>query len=74
MANKLLMIKVAGNDRTYWFDFYGDPKHLEGWRADGLEINEVCNVIPELVVQIGLLRPWLFLQDLFNFRNPLGRG
>ena len=43
---KLLSVTVRGRDNEYCFTFYGDPRHLESWRADGLEVYEVCNVIP----------------------------
>lgn len=73
MAKKLLSINVHGQDRNYWFEFYGDTDYLAGWRADGLVIDEICNVIPEAVVDMGLMRPWIFFQDLFNFKNPFAR-
>lgn len=72
MAKKLLNIHVRGKDRSWSFEFYGDPKYLEEWRADGLQIDEVCNVIPEWIADLGLVRPWCFLQDIFNFKNPWG--
>lgn len=70
MGKKLLSIEVKGKSHTWGFDFYGDPKYLQEWRDDGLDIVEIENVIPEWVVDIGLLKPYVFLQDLFNFKNP----
>lgn len=70
--NKLLSVRLHGNRRTWQFEFYGDPKYLAEWRADGLEIYEVCNVIPAWIADLGLTRPWCFLQDVFNFKNPWG--
>lgn len=70
MANKLLILSVRGKGHSWSFEFYGDPKYLPEWRADGLEIDEVCNTIPLWVADLGLVRSWCFLQDLFNFRNP----
>jgi hypothetical protein len=70
MAKKLLSIQVKGNQSEWAFSFYGDPKYLPEWRADGLDIVELENVIPAWVVDIGLLRQWVFMQDLFNFKNP----
>jgi hypothetical protein len=64
---KLLSIEVRGNTNEWSFNFYGDPKYLEEWREDGLEINEIVNTIPEWVVDMGLTRLWIFFQDLFNF-------
>ena len=65
---KLLSLEVKGAEKSWSFSFYGDPKHLNEWRQDGLEIDEICNTIPEWVVDIGLSKPWIFIQDLFNFK------
>lgn len=65
---KLLSIEVKGKTKEWSFSFYGNPKYLDEWRKDGLEINEVINSVPELINDIGLTRLWIFLQDLFNFR------
>ncbi len=70
MSKKLLIIAVRGNQKTWGFNFYGDPKYIQEWRDDGLEIGEVQNVIPGWIVNIGLTRAWCFFQDVFNFKNP----
>lgn len=73
MAKKLMSVMVQGKRSKYHFDFYGDTKHLKGWRDDGLEIDLIENVIPAWVVEIGMLKPWIFLQDVFNFKNPFSK-
>ena len=70
MAKKLLMIDVRGKRKGWSFHFYGDPKYIAEWRADGLVVHEVDNVIPVWVVELGLTRPWCFFQDIINLRNP----
>lgn len=70
MASKLLGINVKGKNKKWGFHFYGDPKYIEEWRADGLDITEIENVIPAWIVDLGLLRPWCFVQDVWNFKNP----
>jgi hypothetical protein len=70
VAKKLLSIDVRGTHKKWGFVFVGDPKHIDEWRADGLDVNEIENMIPEWVADAGLVRPWCFLQDLLNFRNP----
>lgn len=70
MGEKLICIVVKGNRRTWGFRFKGDPKHLPEWRADGLDVYIPENSIPMWVVRAGLIHPWCFLQDLFNFKNP----
>lgn len=74
MAKKLLSLTVRGKEKRYGFEFYGDPKYLEEWRADGLDVDEVVNTIPTWVVRVGLAKPWCFLQDVFNFKNPFRKG
>jgi hypothetical protein len=56
---KLLYIEVEGKEKKWSFNFMGDPKHLEDWRADGLEVGEIVasydvdkNTLP---VFLGLL-------------------
>lgn len=74
MPNKLLSITVDGKEgRKFSFNFYGDTKYLSEWREQGLQIDEVLNIIPEWVVHAGLARPWCFMQDVFNFKNPWGK-
>ena len=65
-----LSISVKGNNHRWSFRIDADPKYLEEWRADGLEIDEVYNSIPEFIVNLGLTRIWCFFEDLFYFRNP----
>jgi hypothetical protein len=65
----LLSIEVKGKSgKNYSFNFYGDPKYLDEWREDGLEIDEVINTIPEWIVMLGLTKGWIFFQDIFNFK------
>lgn len=71
MGKKLMFVDVQGKSHKWMFEFYGDPQYLEEWRADGLTVEVIENIIPAWVVDFGLARPWVFLQDLFNFRNPL---
>lgn len=70
MANKMMWIDVRGKDKLWVFEFMGDPKHLEEWRADGLEVWPLCNTYPKLIVDLGLRPVWAFFQDLLGFKNP----
>lgn len=67
---KKMMIEVRGKHKRWSFGFYGDPQYLEEWRADGLEVNVVENTFPLWVADWGLVRPWCFVQDIINLRNP----
>jgi hypothetical protein len=70
MPKKLMTINVRGKRKRWGFQFYGDPKHLSAWRADGLQIDEVVNTIPNRIADLGLVRAWCCIQDLVNFRKP----
>ena len=70
MANKLLVVTVRGSRFKWSFQFYGDPRNIPEWDADGLEVYEVVNIIPAWVVNLGLIKPWWFFQNVFNFRWP----
>jgi hypothetical protein len=72
MARKLLMVTVRGTQHTWAFPFYGDPADMPDWAADGLDVVEVVNVIPDWVPP-GMTRLWCALQDVFNFKNPFAR-
>jgi len=73
MGKKLMSVRVEGNEKVWSFNFYGDPKYVKEWENDGLVIDEILNQIPVWAVNAGLLRPWVFFQDLFNFNNPFKR-
>lgn len=66
MANKRLTITVKGKHKKWCFDVYADPKYLEEWQEDGLEIYEVCNVIPAWM-PAPLISWYVIAQDAFNF-------
>jgi len=64
-----LAITVRGHLCEWTFHFDGDPKYLQEWREDGLEVFEVYNSIP-MWLPPSLIGAWCFVQDCFNFRNP----
>jgi hypothetical protein len=67
---KRYSITVRGRRHLYNFDVYGRPEWVEGWRADGLEVEEIVNTVPESVAALGFTHLWIFFQDIFYFRNP----
>lgn len=68
MSRKLMSVTVRGRGKTWAFTFYGDPDHLPDWRADGLGVYMVENVIPWWAARWP--RAWRFLQDVWHFKNP----
>jgi hypothetical protein len=73
MSKKLHTLVVKGKNHTWAFDVYASPEYVAEWRADGLTVEEISNVVPNWIVEIGLTRVWCFVQDLFHFKNPFGR-
>lgn len=63
-------LDIQGTSHRWSFQIDATPEHVEDWRADGLKVDEIVNVIPARVVDIGLLKVWVFLEDLLYFRNP----
>ena len=61
-----LTIFVKGQHKTWAFRVTGTPQHLADWRADGLEVDELLNVIPAWAP----VRWWCLIQDMFRFRRP----
>lgn len=64
---RLMSIEVRGREKAWGFLFQGDLAHLPDWLADGLEVYEVCNVVPEWVQRLGLTRPWCRVQDAWRW-------
>lgn len=69
MANQLLSIELRGKRKQWGFLFYADPKYIPEWRADGLDVCVVENLVPTWVPG-WLVRAWCFAQDVFLFKNP----
>jgi len=70
MAKKLCSIVVRGNKKLWSFHVYADTKYIHDWVADGIVIAEVENVIPDWIVSAGFVKQWIWLQDLWHFKNP----
>lgn len=60
-------IEIRGKDHTWPFPIKAEPEHVEDWRADGLEVYEIVGAVPEWVVDVGLLRPWLRAQEVWQW-------
>lgn len=58
-------LTVRGDQKAWSFTLDAELEHVADWRADGLEVDEVLNTVPEWAVRWGILRPWVFVQDLF---------
>lgn len=72
MSAILHSVQVRGKQSTWCIDTYITETTAADWRADGLTVHKIENTIPAWVAEIGLARPWCFLQDVFHFKNPRG--
>lgn len=63
---KLCSITIKGKTKIWAFNAYLDTKYLEEWREDGIEIDEIENIIPVWIVDIGLTKLWCFIQDIWH--------
>lgn len=68
MGTKLytVMLPIPGGG------YIGSPTYLneeqrDFYRECGYQVDLVLNVIPEWVVDAGLLTPWCIAQDIINF-------
>ena len=46
---------------------------IDAMVADGVDIGILHKSVPMWAADLGLLRPWCFMQDCFNFRNPFAK-
>jgi len=63
---KLYSLELRGKRHEWSIEVLADPKHVEDWRADGLDVSEIENTIPQWYVDMGLpVSVWCFFQDVF---------
>ena len=67
---KLVSITMRGKCSTWAPSMYMSQAQIDAMREDGFVIDEIVNTVPEWVFHAGLMRPWVFVQDLWNFRRP----
>jgi len=63
-------VEIRGKQRTWAVDWYASQQQIDDMREDGIDVLEIENSVPAWVVDAGLLRPYVFIQDLWNFKNP----
>lgn len=63
-------VDVRGKQSEWGIPANLSREAIEAMRADGLNIIIPENIIPAWIVDLGLVRPWCFFQDLWNFKNP----
>ena len=66
----LASIEVPGKHSMWRVAWQASQEQIDAMREDGIDVGVVENIIPEWVVDLGLLRFWCFWQDVWNFKNP----
>lgn len=66
----LCILNVRGRDKEWGWYAYLSDEAIKEQCDDGLDVGIICAIIPQWVVNLGLERPYAFVQDIFNFRNP----
>ena len=61
---------IRGKEHEWTVSVMADPEHVKDWQADGLQLEEVQYSVPAWAVEAGLLKPYIFIYDLFYMRNP----
>ena len=63
-------IEIRGKHSTWGVDWDAPQSQIDGMREDGIDVYIIENSIPVWIVDLGLLRPWCFFQDIWNLKNP----
>jgi hypothetical protein len=63
-------ISVRGREHEWSVTWDAPQGQIDAMRDDGIDVGLVMHTVPEWAVSVGLLRPWCFVQDVWNFRNP----
>ena len=69
---KAVTFDIRGQHHRWSVDAVMSQRQIDDMRADGVDVGELINAVPEWAVDMGLLRPWCFVQDVLSFRNPFG--
>jgi hypothetical protein len=67
---KSVTLSVRGKRSEWAIDCHMSQGQIDAMNEDGIEVFELHHSIPMWAVDLGLTRPWCFVQDVFNFRNP----
>ena len=66
----LATIEIRGREHSWSITTDLPQIAIDAMRQDGIDVGVLRNTIPVWAVDLGLLRPWCFCQDVWNFRNP----
>ncbi|WP_417423556.1 hypothetical protein [Hoeflea sp.] len=69
----LATIEIRGKSSRWGINWHASDTEIEAMRADGIDVGVIENVIPAWVADLGLTRPFIVVQDLWNFKLPFSK-
>ncbi len=73
LLKKSVSLVVRGKQNEWAVPCDMHQGQIDAMRADGFDIEEPIYTIPVWVAEIGLARPWCFVQDVWALRNPFSK-
>lgn len=67
------LYSVRGREHEWAINVELKPEHAADMRADGVELGELRYIIPDWIVYAGMSQVWMFVADVFHFRNPFAK-
>lgn len=67
------VLSIRGKQSEWGLTVPMKQGQIDAMRADGIEIGILANTVPFWIAECGLTRPWCFVQDIWNFKNPWRR-
>ena len=64
---------IRGKEHEWAVNVELKPEHAAEMREDGVELGEVWYGIPGWAVYAHLSGAWMFVADIFHFRNPFAK-
>jgi len=69
-----VVVIVRGRQHEWGVDADLSKSQVDEMRQDGIEVSAQGESVPMLVAQVGMAAPWVFVQRIWNFKNPFGMG
>ena len=69
----LATVEIRGKASTWGVNWHASQAQIDDMRADGIDVGVIENIIRRWVVDLGLTRPFIIGQDLWNFKWPFDR-
>lgn len=64
------IISIRGKEHEWAITTELSSDSVRGMRADGIEVGEAYYTIPDWAVYAHMGQAWMFIVDIFHFRNP----